>query len=66
MPPRRLNQKALRGALMFAKECYEDLLKDVRSGKFKTYEDAIQYELDLIEKALANLHVDTKGNLVER
>lgn len=66
MPPSGFNRNAVRGALVFAQGCYEDLLKDVHSGKFKTYEEAIQYELALIEKALTKLHIDAEGNLVER
>lgn len=66
MPPSGFNRKAVKGALIFVQGCYEDLLNDVRSGKFETYEEAIQYELDLIDKALTNLHVDTKGNIVQR
>ena len=66
MPPSGFSRKAVEGALVFVQSCYEDLLNDVRSGKFKTYEEAIQYELGQIEKALASLHINTEGNLVER
>ncbi len=66
MPPSGFNRNAVKGALVFVQGCYEDLLGDVRSGKFKTYEEAIQHELALIEKALAKLHIDAEGNLVER
>ncbi|OGY50170.1 MAG: hypothetical protein A3J59_00770 [Candidatus Buchananbacteria bacterium RIFCSPHIGHO2_02_FULL_56_16] len=66
MPPSGFSQNAVKGALVFIQSCYEDLLKDVRSGKFKTYEVAIQHELALIEKALEKLHIDAEGNLVER
>lgn len=66
MPPCGFNPNSVKGALAFVRGCYEDLLKDVYSGKFKTYEEAIEYELKQIEKALTKLHVDAKGNLVER
>lgn len=66
MPPSGFSQNAVKGALVFVQGCYEDLLDDVRSGKFKTYEEAIQYELALIGKALSKLHIDTAGKLVER
>ncbi len=66
MPPSGFSRKAVKGSLVFIQSCYEDLLNDVRSGKFKTYEEAIQYELDQIEKALTSLHINTEGNLVER
>ena len=66
MPPSGFSRKAVEGALVFVQSCYEDLLNDVRSGKFQTYEEAIQYELGQIEKALASLHINTEGNLVER
>ncbi|OGY93008.1 MAG: hypothetical protein A3H70_05560 [Candidatus Komeilibacteria bacterium RIFCSPLOWO2_02_FULL_48_11] len=66
MPPSGFNRKAVKGALAFVQGCYEDLLDDVRSGKFQTYEEAIQYELGLIEKALVKLHIDPEGNLIER
>ncbi len=66
MPPSGFNQNAVNGALIFVRGCYEDLLGDVRSGKFKTYEEAIEYEVTLIKKALMKLHIDPEGNLVER
>ena len=66
MPPSGFNRKAVKDALAFVQGCYEDLLDDVRSGKFQTYEEAIQYELGLIEKALVKLHIDPEGNLIER
>lgn len=66
MPPSGFRKNAVRGALIFVRDCYEDLLDDVRSGKFKTYEEAIQHEIEQIEKALASVHIDEVGNFVER
>jgi len=66
MPPCGFNRNSVRGALAFVRGCYEDLLDDVRSGKFKTYEEAIEHELKQIETVLAKLHIDAEGNLVER
>lgn len=66
MPPSGFNRNSVKGALAFVQGCYDDLLGDVRSGKFATYEEAIQHELALIEEALTKLHIDAEGNLVER
>jgi len=66
MPPSGFNRNAVKGALVFVQGCYEDLLDDVNSGKFETYEKAIEHELALIEKTLEKLHIDAEGNLVER
>ena len=66
MPPSGFSRKAVDGALVFVKSCYEDLLKDVRSGKFATYEEAIQHEIAQIDKALIGLHIDSEGKLIER
>ena len=51
---------------MFIRGCYEDLLDQVRSGKFQTYEEAIEFELKQIENALSQLHIDDDGRLVEK
>ena len=66
MPPSGFSQKAVKGALVFVRGCYEDLLKEVRSGKHKSYEEGIEYEITQIDKALTKLHIDAEGNLVER
>ena len=46
--------------------CYEDLLEEVHSGKHKSYEEGIKYEIAQINKALMKLHIDDKGNLTEK
>lgn len=66
MPPSGFNRDAINGALIFIKGCYDDLLKDMRSKKFKTYEQAIDYEITQIDKALTKLHIDADGNLTKQ
>jgi hypothetical protein len=66
VPPSGFSQQAVRGALEFVRSCYEDLLRDVQSGKFDTYEEAIRYELDQLEKALTHVHITKSGRLVRR
>lgn len=66
MPPSGFSQKAVEGSLLFIKTCYEDLLREVREGKHASYEEAIEYELSQIGKALKKLHIDESGNLVEK
>lgn len=66
MPPSGFSKKIVAGLLIFIKGCYEDLLKEVKSGKHKTYEEAIEYEIKQINSALSKLHIDHTGNLVEK
>ncbi|MFA5124667.1 MAG: hypothetical protein WC473_02475 [Patescibacteria group bacterium] len=66
MPPSGFSQKAVKGSLIFIQSCYEDLLEEVRSGKHKSYEEGIKYELSQIEKALTKIHIDPSGNIVDR
>lgn len=66
MPPSGFNKKAVEGALVFIRGCYEDLLQEVRDGKHPSPEAAIEYEISQIGKALAKLHIDKDGNPVER
>jgi hypothetical protein len=66
MPPCGFNASSVSGALTFIRGCYEDLLEQVRSGKFPTYEEAIEFELKQIERALTQLHIDAYGNLVDK
>ena len=66
MPPSGFSRNAVKGALIFVRGCYEDLLNEVRSGKHKSYEEGIEYEIAQIDKALTKLHIDAEGNLVER
>lgn len=66
MPPSGFSQKAVQGALIFIKTCYEDLLREVRSAKHATIEDAIECEIRQIDKALTKLHIDPSGDLTER
>lgn len=66
MPPSGFNKSAVKGLLQFLHACYEDLLVEVRSGKHRTFEEAIEAELNRIGKALEKLHIDEEGNVVER
>ena len=66
MPPSGFNQKAVQGALQFIKGCYEDLREEVRCGKHPSFEEALDHELSQLEKALAKVHINEHGNLVER
>ena len=66
MPPSGFSSNAVRGALEFVRSCYMDLLEEVRTGKHKSYEEAIEFELRQIESALQGVHIDSQGNLVER
>jgi hypothetical protein len=66
MPPSGFSKPAVKGALQFILACYQDLLEEVRVGKHKNYKAAIKYEIKQIKKALGKVHIDRKGNLVER
>ena len=66
MPPSGFSRKAVDGALVFIKSCYEDLMDEVKQGKHEDYEAAISYEISQIDKALMKLHIDSEGNLTER
>lgn len=66
MPPSGFSKKAVKGALVFIKTCYEDLQKEVAEGKHKNMEAAIDHEIESIGTALSKLHIDKDGNLVER
>lgn len=66
MPPCGFNSSAVKGALQFIRGCYEDLLEDVKSGKYPNYETAIEHELSQIGKALTNLHVTKTGRVVRK
>ena len=66
MPPSGFRPTAVRGLLVFVKDCYEHLLEDVRSGKFASYEEAIRFEIGQIEKGVASVHIDEQGRLTQR
>jgi hypothetical protein len=66
MPPSGFNQRAVRGALEFIKGCYEDLNEEVKAGKHPNFEAALNHELTQLESALSQLHVNDKGEVVER
>lgn len=66
MPPSGFKKKAVEGALKFAEAIYQDLLEEVRSGKYPSYEAAIEHELSLIKTALERAHITPNGDLVER
>ena len=66
MPPSGFSQKAVNGALIFVQGCYEDLLKEVRSGKHESYEAGIEYEISQIKKALMSIHINEEGKLTKQ
>jgi hypothetical protein len=66
MPPSGFSRPVVAGALQFVEGCYRDLLEEVRSGKHKTYEDAITFEINQINRVLTRLHIDAEGNLIEK
>ena len=66
MPPSGFSKRAVEGILEFVGGCYEDLLVEVRSGKHASFEAAIEYELDKIDKAIAKLHLTSDGDLVDK
>lgn len=66
MPPSGFSQKAVGGALIFIKTCYEDLQAEVIAGKHKSLEAAIDHEIKSIGTALSKLHINDKGDLEER
>ena len=66
MPPSGFSKKAVEGSLIFIKNCYEDLLREVKEGKHASYEEAIEYEISQIEKAMEKVHIDENGNLTEK
>jgi hypothetical protein len=63
MPPSGFSKNTIEGLLCYTKGNYEDLLEEVRSGKFKTVEEAIENEISQLDKALKKLHIDAEGNL---
>lgn len=58
--------RAAGGAITFAEACYAELKKEVESGKHQTFEAAIDYEIRNVGIALARLHIDADGNVVDR
>ncbi len=66
MPPSGFDRNAVLGALAFAKALYESLLAEVRSGKYSSFEAAIEAELAKIEHALERAHLTPEGELVTR
>jgi len=57
MPPSGFSQKAINGLLVFVKECYGDLLEEIKIGHDKhgrkvTEGEAIRKELDQIGEYL--------------
>ena len=56
MQPSGFSQKAINGLLVFVKECYEDLLKEIHEGK-KTEGEAISSEVESIGKYLKKFEI---------
>lgn len=66
MPPSGFNKKSVVGAMQFIKGCYEDLQEEVRSGKHASFEAALDHEVSQLESALSKLHINERGEPVER
>jgi len=66
MPPSGFNTHTVKGALQFVGGCYRDLLEEVKAGKHKDYESAIEFEIKQIDSALGQLHINRKGRLTKR
>lgn len=66
MHPSGFNTRAVKGALEFIKGCYEDLQQEIKGGKHPDFETAIDHEIGQIESALTKLHINDKGEPVER
>jgi hypothetical protein len=66
MPPSGFSRRSVRGALEFIKGCYEDLQDEVRAGKHENFEAALEHEIGQIDSALSKLHINEKGEPVER
>lgn len=66
MPPSGFSKKAVNGALVFIQSCYEDLLTEVRAGKYKSFEEGIEKEIAQIKSALSDLHINSDGKLTTR
>ncbi len=66
MPPSGFSRRSVRGALEFIKGCYEDLQDEVKAGKHENFEKALEHEIGQIESALGKLHINDKGEPVER
>lgn len=66
MPPSGFSKQAVQGALVFIQTCYQDLLSEVRAGKHASFEEAIEFEIHQLDRALSKLHIDQEGRLVEK
>lgn len=66
MPPSGLNAKIVKGFLQGIEGCFEELGKEVESGKHKDFSTAIKHEVKQISKALSQLHINKRGRLVLR
>lgn len=66
MPPSGFSKPVVKGALQFIGGCYRDLLQEVREGKHPSFEAAIEFELKQIERVLERIHINEKGELVDR
>lgn len=55
MPPSGFSSNAVSGATTLLETNFNDLLAETRSGKHKSFEDGIRYEIALIDKASADL-----------
>lgn len=66
MPPSGFGRKAVKGLLEFVEGNYQDLEKEVKSGKHKDFKAAVRHERKQLKKALQQLHINKNGKLVNR
>lgn len=66
MPPSGFNRSYIKHLLGFVRGFYGHLLEEVESGKHDSVEAALEHEIGLLDKALARLHINENGKLVDR
>ena len=66
MPPCGFNDECVEGILMFCRGLYKAVQAEVASGKHESPEAAWKHEVELIGKRFAKIHINPKGELVER
>ena len=66
MPPSGYDEVAVEAIVRFTLANYEALERAWRSGKFKSFEEAITFEIGQLRKAIKGLHINKNGRLVRR
>ena len=66
MPPSGFSKDTTKHFLGFLRGNYQDLLAEVRSGKYPNAEAAMEYEIEQIGKAMEKMHINDNGELIER